>query len=266
MDQYAVIGHPVKHSRSPSIHRQFADQTGEAIEYSLLESELDDFEHNVQAFFNNGGRGLNVTLPFKERALQLSSQVDQLAGDAGAANTLFLNDDGEIACSNTDGIGLLRDLTENHGIAIKDKKILIVGAGGAVRGVIGPLLQALPQQIAILNRTHQKAIDLAGYFGKKLIAKTCDALEGDQFDLIINGTSASLSGSLPEMPTNPLAENASCYDMMYAETATPFMRWAQQKGAGLCLDGRGMLVEQAAESFYIWRGVRPSTNDILNHF
>ena len=266
MDQYAVIGNPVSHSRSPSIHKAFAEQTGEKLNYQTIHAEEESFEADVRAFFSAGGKGLNVTLPFKERAMQLAEYVDEFAQKAGAANTLYVNENSQLCCSNTDGIGLRRDICENHHIDLKGKKILILGAGGAVRGVLGPLLKMSPNKIVILNRTLSKAQQLQKAFDGNVLAAEVSTLNEEKFDVIINGTSASLHGKLPELPEFPLREGGLCYDMMYAPDATVFMQWGVKQGAALCLDGRGMLVEQAAESFKIWRGVLPETQDVLHRF
>jgi shikimate dehydrogenase len=264
MDRYAVIGHPVEHSRSPRIHALFARQTGQALRYEKLPAPLDDFAGTVRRFQAAGGRGANVTLPFKLEALALCDQASARARRAGAANTLSFTADGRILGDNTDGAGLLRDLTVNLGLSLAGLRILLLGAGGAVRGVLQPLLEAAPAALHIANRTPAKALVLAEDFGGAPVEGGGYAeLEGRQFDLIINGTSSGLAGELPPLPEDVLMPGGVCYDMLYGDTPTPFLRWAMAHGAGVSADGLGMLVEQAAESFQIWRGLRPDTLPVL---
>jgi shikimate dehydrogenase len=260
-DHYAVVGHPVAHSKSPLIHTEFARQTGQDLAYDKLLAPLDGFADVVTAFRAGGGAGLNVTVPFKERAFDLSTQKTARALAAGAVNTLKF-DRNEILGDNTDGTGLARDLTQNLDIAIKGKFVLLMGAGGAARGVIGPLLQEQPAALVLVNRTSEKAEHLAQLFDKQITACGYNDLEGQSFDIVINATSASLAGHVPDLPATIFTPGALAYDMMYgAETA--FMAWAKIHGASRIADGLGMLVEQAAESFTLWRGIRPETRTVI---
>jgi shikimate dehydrogenase len=265
-DKYAVIGNPVEHSRSPWIHTQFAELTGQDIVYERLFASLVGFKSTVDRFFSDGGAGLNVTLPFKEQAWVLCDKRTAWADLAGAVNTLTYQN-GHLVGHNTDGIGLIRDLIHNQDIILSSKRILILGAGGAVRGVIKPILDQMPERLVIANRTLSKAEHLISLFKTDvpLIASSYEALS-TSFDLIINGTSASLGEQVPPVPVEVMSSLPICYDMMYASTETVFNRWAQQHGASKTLDGRGMLVEQAAESFLFWRGVRPDTSTVLQAF
>lgn len=264
-DRYAVTGNPVHHSKSPQIHAAFARQTGEDLSYTKLPLPIDAFRKGAEDFFAQGGKGLNVTVPFKLQAWQLAAVRSQRAERAGAVNTLWQNEDGQLCGDTTDGTGLLRDLCDNHQIQLKGKSLLILGAGGAVRGVLSELLEKKPQRITIANRTLEKAKLLAEQFSDLGCLNACgfEALANQQYDLIINGTSASLQGELPALPDGLSVERSVCYDMMYGAQETPFNRWARQKGAIRTLDGLGMLVEQAAESFFIWRGVRPQTAAVI---
>lgn len=258
-DQYVVIGNPVSHSKSPAIHAQFAAQTGESIAYERLAAPLDDFAACVQHFMQSGGRGANVTVPFKLEAFALATQLTPRAQAAGAANTLSF-DDGRIVGDNTDGVGLVRDIVHNAGVVLEGRRILLLGAGGAARGVVMPLLAERPQQLVVANRTVARAQELVQSFpaaAPVLKAAAFDDLSG-QFDVIINATSASLSADLPAVPATLFGPQVFVYDMMYAATPTVFMQWAAQHGARV-RDGLGMLVEQAAESFFVWRGARPDT-------
>lgn len=258
-DQYVVIGNPVAHSKSPAIHAQFAAQTGESIAYERLAAPLDDFAACVQHFMQSGGRGANVTVPFKLEAFALATQLTPRAQAAGAVNTLSF-EDGRIVGDNTDGVGLVRDIVHNAGVVLEDRRILLLGAGGAARGVVMPLLAERPQQLVVANRTFARAQELVQSFpaaASVLKAAAFDDLSG-QFDVIINATSASLSADLPAVPATLFGPQVFVYDMMYAATPTVFMQWAAQHGARV-RDGLGMLVEQAAESFFVWRGARPDT-------
>jgi len=266
-DRYAVVGNPVAHSKSPLIHAQFARQTGQDIEYGRLLAPLDGFRATVEAFRREGGRGLNVTLPFKLEAFELAQQRSARALDAEAVNTLRFDSDG-IVGDNTDGVGLVRDLEGNLGIGIAGKRVLLMGAGGAAQGVMGPLLDAGPAALLIGNRTENKAQTLVARFvaraeGAELRASSYDGLAGRAFDLIINATSASLSDTVPELPRGVFAPGCAAYDMMYGKGLTPFLQLAQREGAARLADGLGMLVEQAAESFFVWRGVRPLTAPVI---
>ena len=262
-DRYVVAGNPIKHSKSPEIHAAFAKATGQDLTYSTLMPEVGQFDQTATAFFNDGGLGMNVTVPFKLDAFALAKHATERARLAGAVNTLYLNDQNEICADNTDGFGLLRDVTVNYQVPVAGKRILILGAGGAVRGVLKPFLDERPSEIVIANRTVSKAQALADQFADYGNVSACgfDACAG-VFDLIINGTSASLSGDLPPVPAEVIGPNTVCYDMMYGAKPTPFMAWALDQGAAQAIDGLGMLIEQAAEAFTIWRGVRPDTTDV----
>jgi shikimate dehydrogenase len=275
-----VFGHPIKHSKSPRIHRLFAEQTGQALEYNAQEVPAEQFHAAVAAFFAGGGKGLNCTVPLKELAWRYADHKTERAHLSKAVNTLALQADGSILGDNTDGIGLVTDLLVNHGIALSGIRILILGAGGASRGIILPILEQTPQTLAIANRTDEKAVKLAAEFHGKasapahapylhpvgkgsLVGCGFDDLKGQQFDLILNATSASLSGQLPPLPSGLLAENGSCYDLAYGNEPTAFVRWGLEHHAAKSLDGLGMLVEQAAEAFFIWRGIRPQTRPVI---
>jgi len=265
-DLYAVIGHPISHSKSPRIHSLFASQTGEALEYTAIQAPLDDFENTVTEFFARGGKGLNVTVPFKEAAWQMAGRHSARALKAGAANTLY-EDNGVLVADNTDGAGLVQDLLRNHQVALKGARVLILGAGGAVRGVLAPLLLEQPHTLVIANRTPAKAQNLVTLFADAagitlLDCKAFDSIAGD-FDVIINGTSASLQGDLPPLSVELIGPGTVLYDMMYAATNTTFNQWALDNGAKRVYDGLGMLVEQAAEAFEVWRGVRPQTAPVI---
>lgn len=260
-DRYAVFGNPIAHSKSPRIHAEFARQTGQDIDYVALLAPLDNFAGAVAAFRRAGGRGANVTVPFKEEAFRLATRLTPRAQDAGAVNTLTFDGD-EILGDNTDGAGLVRDLTVNLGQVLSGRRILLMGAGGAARGVIGPLLAEHPAMLVVANRTVEKAQRLAEQFGRRLTAAAYEALAGSTFDIAINATAASLKGELPPLPAALFNPGALAYDMMYG-TDTPFLAWARAQGAARVADGLGMLVEQAAESFFVWRGVRPHTAPVI---
>ncbi len=263
--RYAVMGNPVAHSKSPGIHKQFAHQFGDNIEYTALWVDLDGFKEAVEQFRAEGGKGLNITLPFKLEAFQLADNLSDRAKLAGAVNTIRFEPDGKIFGDNTDGTGLVHDLTKNLNVHLRGKKILVLGAGGAARGALGPLLKQNPAVLVIANRTVSKAKELAktfGHFGK-VEAVGYDELVGKRFDVVINGTSASLKGEVPPLPVNVFANNAVAYDMMYGDKPTPFLEWAMLHGAETVADGLGMLVEQAAESYLLWRGVRPETKHVI---
>lgn len=265
MDRYAVIGNPIAHSKSPLIHAEFAKQTEQTLSYTAELVEIGQVAEFVKKFQQNNGKGLNVTVPFKQDAFELAHQLTPRAERAGAVNTLVLNGPEDYAGDTTDGVGLVTDLTRNHRIELKGKNILVLGAGGAVRGVLEAMLEHAPAKLMIANRTVSKAVTLADIFSGLGTISACgfDELEGQTFDLIINGTSSSLSGDLPPLPDGILADKGAVYDMMYGADPTPFMNWGKNQGASLCLDGLGMLVEQAAESFHIWRGVRPATGPVI---
>lgn len=265
MDHYAVMGNPVAHSKSPRIHALFAKQTKQQLNYQAILVEKDDFNNAVADFLQHGGMGLNITVPLKEAAWALATTRSQRAERAGAVNTLVLNQHGRHFGDNTDGTGLVRDLLLNNSATLKNKRLLLVGAGGAARGVIEPLLHENPDLLVIANRTAAKAVELARLFCDLGHTEGCglDDVAGQSFDLIINATAASLKGQVPALPDSVISTDCSCYDMMYADRPTAFMDWAQQRGAARCMDGLGMLVEQAAESFYIWRKVRPDTAPVI---
>lgn len=264
-DKYAVFGNPIKHSKSPLIHGMFAKQCGQELQYRAVRVELDGFAQAVARFFAGGGAGLNVTVPFKQEAYDYARRLSDRAARAGAANTLTLAEDGAVEGDNTDGIGLVRDMVANLGWAIQGKRILLLGAGGAARGVLEPLLRERPRELLLVNRTEQRAVRVAEEFADiGAISGGAYSLIGErQFDLVINATSAGLSGEMPELPSSLLTERSCCYDLVYGVEPTLFMRWAAQHAAWAVSDGLGMLVEQAAQSFFIWRGVRPETGPVI---
>ena len=263
-DLYAVFGNPINHSKSPSIHRQFAEQTGQDMHYTKQLVDEGEFEKAAQEFFDQGGKGLNITVPFKLNAYAFAQQRTARAERAGAVNTLARLSNGTILGDNTDGIGMVHDM-HNLGWELEGKRILILGAGGAVRGVLQPLLEENPAQVIIANRTFAKAEELAKNFLDlgDVQAKTFEQLAGETFDIVINGTSASMQGELPPLPDNLLAQNACCYDMMYGAEPTIFLRWAKDFGAAHVADGLGMLIGQAAEAFYLWRQIRPEVVPVI---
>lgn len=260
-DRYVVLGNPVGHSRSPLIHAEFAHQCGQAIDYRTLEAPLDGLASTWQAFVEAGGKGANVTVPFKGDAFALCDTLSERARRAEAVNTLIVGTDGRLYGDTTDGVGLSRDLSF-HRVSLIDKRVLVLGAGGAVQGVIEGLLEAGPDELLIANRTARKAEAVAARFQDLGAVRGggLGEIEGP-FDLVINGTSASLGGELPPLPDALFNEGAWAYDMMYGVEPTVFLTWAGARGAHL-LDGLGMLVEQAAESFFMWRGVRPDTGPV----
>ena len=265
IDRYGVMGYPVSHSRSPVIHRLFALQTSQDIQYELLQVAPEKLETAVRQFQRTGGKGLNVTVPHKAEVARLCDHLSERASTAGAVNTLSFIDN-EIHGENTDGIGLLRDLAVNLGVALEGSKILILGAGGATRGIVGPLLEMQPQSLLIANRTLGKAEIIADHFKRWGPVSACrfDAVPTDeQYDLIINATSAAVHGKTPPYPSTAISPDTICYDLSYGLTPTPFSEWAREQGAAKSIMGWGMLVEQAAESFNIWRGVRPDTAPVL---
>ncbi len=261
-DRYAVIGNPIEHSKSPQIHQGFAKQTKQDLIYEKIQS--DDFVKTAQAFFAEGGKGLNITVPFKEAAFQFADKLSPIAKQAGAVNTLKKEVDGSIFGDNTDGIGLIRDLVQNNSCPLAQKNILILGVGGAARGVIPALFNENPAQITIANRTVEKATQLAQHFADlNLVACGYNELAGQYFDCIINATSASLTGDVPAIPKNIIKIGGLTYDMMYSIKPTAFVLWGRNTFASQSIDGLGMLVEQAAEAFYLWRGIRPETKDAI---
>lgn len=264
-ERYAVMGNPVAHSRSPLIHAAFARQFGLKIIYTAIQVDVGGFPQAVGNFQADGGKGLNITVPFKREAWLLSDVRTARAELAGAVNTLSFKPDGSRHGDNTDGIGLVRDIMQSHAGHISGQRVLLLGAGGAVRGVLGPLLDEQPAQLTVVNRDVEKARELVEVFAAVGKIEVCSyaQLQGRQFDLIINGTSASLSGELPPVHAGIVAKDGWCYDMMYAVTPTVFVRWGEEQGAMKSLDGLGMLVEQAAESFFVWHGVHPETLPVI---
>ena len=267
-DRYAVVGNPVAHSKSPEIHLAFARQTGQDIAYSRLLAPLDGLRSIIESFRAAGGRGVNVTVPFKLEAFDLADDVSPRAKDAQAANFLHF-EHGRISADNTDGVGLIRDIVHNLGFGLAGKRVLLLGAGGAAQGVLVPLLEHGPNILTIANRTVEKALSLAESFRHKPAAATSvlcalrfGELAGHRFDLVINATSTSLQGELPPLSGDAFAAGALAYDMMYGNAPTPFLAFAAAHGARTA-DGLGMLVEQAAESFLLWRGVRPETAPVI---
>ena len=267
IDQYAVFGHPIKHSKSPRIHQLFAQQTDQQLSYIARDVPAESFSDSINTFLAQGGKGLNCTVPLKELAWQRADNLTERARFSKAVNTLALQNDGSLLGDNTDGIGLVKDLIQNHEIPLSAIRILILGAGGACRGIIGPILEQSPECIWIANRTVSRAQQLAEEFaplGPHIQSCSFNELNGQRFDLILNATSASLTNELPPLPDNLLNENGCCYDLAYANKATTFVKWGQQQNAAKSLDGLGMLVEQAAEAFYIWRSVRPDTKPVIS--
>jgi shikimate dehydrogenase len=262
--KFAVMGNPVGHSLSPRIHAMFAKQCGIELEYTAILVREGEFEQAVKQFIDAGGRGLNVTVPFKLEAWNLAGRRSERAQLAGAVNTLILDQDGSVDGDNTDGIGLLRDITINLGKPVAGARVLVIGAGGAVRGVLGPLLEEHPAVLHVINRTASRAVELAAAFaGSGECTGSGLDQPGSGYDIVINGTAASLQGEVPDLPAAIFAPGALAYDMMYGDKPTPFMSWAQENGAGQVADGLGMLVEQAAESFRAWHGVRPETSPVI---
>ena len=269
-DAYAVMGNPIAHSKSPQIHRAFASQTGQNIAYDAILVDPGGLEQAVGNFAAHGGKGLNITVPFKQDAWKLVDQRNQRASLSGAVNTIVINKDLTLTGDNTDGVGLVRDLMQNHGVTLKDRNILLLGAGGAARGVMEPLLNETPASVLIANRTPDRAHELAKAFSRLGNVSGCafttlhtQRQTPHTFDIIINATSASLQGEVPNIPASILNKECFCYDMMYGAQPTAFLMWAAEQGAIRCVDGLGMLVEQAAESFYLWRGVRPETQEVV---
>lgn len=262
-DRYAVFGNPIAHSRSPDIHAAFAAQTGQHMQYERILAPLDDFAGAVRTFHSQGGQGANVTVPFKLEAFELATELTDRARAAGAVNTLAWRG-GALVGDNTDGVGLVRDILHNAGVPISGKRVLLLGAGGAARGVLLPLLAEQPETLAIANRTVSKAEQLAGKFDRYgPVHAVPFAQPGPGYDLVINATSASLDAALPDVPAQVFAPGCFAYDMMYGRDETVFLCFAAAQGAQV-RDGLGMLVEQAAESFLVWRGVRPDTRPVYD--
>jgi len=267
-DRYAVIGHPVAHSQSPAIHEAFALQTAQDIEYGRVLAPLDGFAETVHNMIASGFKGANVTVPFKFEAYALANQLTERAMDAGAVNTLVFGQDG-IVGDNTDGAGLVRDIQNNLGVAIQAKRVLLIGAGGAAEGVLHPLLAQQPAMLVIANRSLDKALSMVKKVEEQgdfqlvsVTAHAFDDLHGQSFDIVINATSAGLSETKLPLPEDMFAKGSLAYDMMYGRE-TPFMAFAREHGAAIVADGLGMLVEQAAEAFYVWRKVYPNTVPVI---
>jgi shikimate dehydrogenase len=263
-DRYGVVGFPVAHSRSPFIHGMFARQTAQNMEYRLYEIPPVAFQAEVAKFFEQGGSGLNVTVPHKTAAADFATELTPRAERAGAVNTLAMQG-GRILGDNTDGAGLVRDLLENLQIGIAGKRVLILGAGGATRGIVAPLLENDPEELVVGNRSAARARDLVSPFSDLGKVRGCgfDDLPLRPFDLVINATSAGLDGQVPKVNPAVIGPMTICYDLSYAKTDTPFVKWAWGQGCARAVEGWGMLVEQAAESFTLWRGVRPDTAPVL---
>lgn len=264
MDRYAVFGHPVGHSKSPQIHAAFAAQTGQSLTYEAIDAPPGVFADRLRQFVDQGGRGCNVTVPFKSEAYRLADECDALAKQAQAVNTLRVEPDGRLAGFNTDGVGLLRDLTQNLGLALAGQRVLLVGAGGAAAGILGPLLAAGIAELVIVNRTPQRASDLARRFAAQGPVRVAglDA-PGGGYDLVLNATAAGLGGRAPDLPIAVFGPQTVAYDLVYGPAAAPFLSFASTASARAGHDGLGMLVEQAAEAFWLWRGVRPATGPVI---
>jgi len=264
MGLYGVFGNPIEHSLSPVIHAQFAKQTGLDIEYDKILAPINDFSHSAKSFIDQGANGFNITVPFKIKAFELATELTLNAQTAGAVNTIKVDGDNLVG-ENTDGVGLANDLIKNLGIDLNDKTVLILGAGGATRGILLPLLRQKPKRLMIANRTASKASQLANDFST--YGKTCgfglDKIKDTPVDVIINATSASLDGQMPTI-ANGVANGAICYDLMYG-AQTPFMDWAKANNAKIIVDGLGMLVEQAAAAFKFWTGKQPNTQEVIKN-
>ncbi len=264
LDRYGVVGHPVSHSLSPFIHAMFARETGQAMSYRPFDVRPEDFETRVREFFADGGLGLNVTLPHKVAAAELADELTERAAHAASVNTLAF-EDGRLLGDNTDGAGLVRDLCDNLGVVITNRRMLIIGAGGATRGILAPLLGLEPTAVVIANRTPERAAALAAAFADLGVTQGAgfEDIAPEPFDVIINATSASLSGDIPPIPAEAIGPDSVCYDLAYGRAASAFVQWATRLGCARAEQGLGMLVEQAAESFRLWRGVRPATTQVL---
>jgi shikimate dehydrogenase len=264
-DQYGVVGHPVAHSFSPFIHGMFARQTGQSMSYRLFDFTPEELDQRIAAFFAAGGRGLNITLPYKVAAMASAGELTTRAQHAGAINTLAMRKDGTILGDNTDGVGLTQDLSLNQHVSVTRQRVLIIGAGGAVRGVLGPLLALSPEVVVIANRTADRAKALAAAFAPMGSVQGVGFryIAGGPYDVVINATSASLTGEIPDVPVGVIGRETFCYDMAYGKGDTAFVRWCVEIGCRAAVSGWGMLVEQAAESFRLWRGVRPLSGPVL---
>jgi len=264
-DHYGVFGHPVGHSLSPFIHGMFARETGQQMSYRPYDVPPEEFAASVAKFFAAGGKGLNITLPHKIAAVEVAHDLTERAAHAAAVNTLALQGE-QILGDNTDGAGLVRDLCDNLGLVITNRRLLLVGAGGATRGVLAPILGLEPTLVVIANRTSERAEALAAAFSDLGATQGVgfEQVEAAPFDLVINATSASLSGEIPPLPAGVIGPQTVCYDLAYGRSATAFVRWARAQGCARAVQGLGMLVEQAAESFRLWRGVRPATARVMD--
>ena len=263
-DKYAVIGHPIEHSKSPVIHRLFAEQTGEAITYEAIDVPPDELNASVTRFMALGGRGLNVTVPHKQSVFNLMDECTERAELAGAVNTVIRTEDGALRGDNTDGIGLVRDLRDNLQVELEEVEILVLGAGGAARGILPPLAELRPDELVVANRTLERAREIADDLADvgRIKARSYDEVEAKPFGLVVNATSAGLTGDIPPFPEHIVGPQTVCYDLSYSMRDTPFIAWAKQRGCTRSYQGWGMLVEQAAESFYLWRHVRPNTGPV----
>ena len=264
-ERYAVIGHPVAHSLSPWIHAQFAQQSSRPLIYSALDVPSPELALRVREFFAQGGCGLNVTVPHKQAVLQLIDTLSERASVAGAVNTIVRETGQRLRGDNTDGVGFVRDLTVNLGLAVAGQRVLMLGAGGAARGLLGPLLALAPAELHIVNRSPERSRELARSFASQgpVHGDGFEQLDGLDYGLIINATAASLSDELPALPTGALSPTTVCYDLAYGKAPTRFVQWARERGARRTYMGEGMLVEQAAESYLLWHGMRPDTAPVL---
>jgi shikimate dehydrogenase len=265
-DRYAVIGHPIAHSRSPQIHALFARQTRQNMIYDAIDVAPEELAPRLRDFFASGGRGLNVTVPHKQAVIASCDSLTARARIAGAANTIVRDAAGQLSADNTDGAGLVRDLTHNLRVAVGAQRVLLLGAGGAARGLLAPLLELKPRELVIANRNVERALALASAFGQLGAVRGTGfaQLDGIHFDLIVNATAASLQAEVPPLPPSVLGATTICYDLAYGSNHTRFTQWALEHGAARAYMGLGMLVEQAAESFYLWRGVWPDTAPVLS--
>jgi shikimate dehydrogenase len=267
-DRYAVVGHPIEHSRSPVIHQLFAKQTEQNIVYQLIDAIPDELETAIRGFAAAGGKGMNVTVPHKQAAYELCNELGPEAKKARAVNTISFPAEGRIRGDNTDGIGFMRDLTETLEEPVEGRRVLVLGAGGAARGILQPLIEASPAALILANRTIERAQTMITEIDatESLSASTFEALNDEPaFDIVVNATSAGLRGEEPPFPSACVGPDTLCYDLAYSLKDTPFVVWSRANGAREAVQGWGMLVEQAAESFFIWRGVRPDTAPILEH-
>ena len=262
---YAVLGNPVKHSKSPQIHLLFAEEMGITLEYNAIEVPNDELSTYVNLFSSQGGKGLNITVPFKENAYKLCTEITSRALESGSVNTIKFDTETNIIGDTTDGEGFINDLRKNYGINLQNKSILILGAGGTVKSIIERLVSEEIKNVVIVNRTLSRAEELEKKFKNKIDIKSFsyETLPNDIFDVIVNGTSLSLSSEVPPVSRNIINKNTFCYDLMYSSDKTVFIKWAIENGALRAADGLGMLVEQAAESFFIWHGVKPNTAKVI---